>query len=408
MDDLTKSFDTPEEILKCLEEDRSEPNLSHRRAELFKKAAYLAASRGDLESARGHWAEFLLYSLHAAEPDNDNGDYLQPMITIGTWGWPDPNSIPDNMLDYLEERFERTGNPYLKARYADFLWQRGRGHLYARHAALAHLEVVRQEAEQGRYHHAADSARRSLSLAFALNDKRLTAQVVEDVTTQAERWVREGVDAGFFVTPIIEKILTHSRLRDRTLLRRWEELLRAGLTATGEHHTRRELLSKLSMVLARSSRTEDARQYKVQIGEEWEAEAEERKSESLVAAVFYNSALQAYAEAGASSKVEELKVKTRAKYKSAEKDLKPISWEFKIDVGPWTDQVSEWLNEGCREALQRLAGYPTLIPSWRAAEEQSDRLSKEAPLSQLIPTTILDDGRPVSHGQTEEEQKTNC
>ena len=406
MSDGEPTFGAPEEILAHIEGDTSALGLNLSRGRLFQKAAAMFALRGDSDKTRRCCAESVLFYAHAQEPaaDDPRARYLGPLAVMEGRAFADPDIIPEAMLDYFEERVKQTNNPYLKARYADLLWQRGRGHIYAREGIASHLEIVGREAAQEQYHTAVESARRALSLAFALRDGGTREAVIEKMTNAAEEWAKAGEKGRLFTPEIIDKILSRPRFRNESILNRWISLLKNALQTETGHRIRRDLLSQLTKVLDRRGRHEEARQYQIKIGEEWEAEAQERESDSLVAAVFYNSALEAYAEAGASKKVEELKIKTRAKYKSAEKDLKPLSWQFKIDVGPWTDQVSEWLNEGCYEALVRLAGYLALIPRWRAAEEQSARLNQEAPLSHLIPRTILDDGRPISHGQTEEER----
>lgn len=407
MNDARDSFDTREQILQYLEEDCSDPNLNNRRADLFRQAAYMAASEGDLESARGHWAEFLLFSLHATESDNGNAEYLQPTITIGSWGWPDPSSIPNVMLDYLEERLGQTGSPYLKARYADFLWQRGRGHTYAREGIAAHLELVGSETAQERYHSATESGRRVLSLAFALRDGGTREAVIEKMTNAAEEWAKSGEKGRLFAPEIIDKILSRPRFRNESILNRWISLLKNALQIETAHRTRRDLLSQLAKVLDRRGRHEEARQYRVEVGGEWEAEGRERAPESaMIAASFYNSALEVYTSAGAPQKVDQMKRLVREGYAKAEEtEFKSISHEFKIDFTDWDKRLAQWLELAPNEFLIHLASSFWLIPSWEEAESTATQLMATAPLSQLIPVTTLDDGRPVSQPRTDDDQR---
>ena len=408
MQDVESTFTSPEEILAYLESDTSPLAGNLERGRLFHQAASMLALRGDSENARGCCAESVLFYAHAQEPaaDDPHPRYLGPLAVMDGRAFADPDIIPDSLLDYFEDRVKQTKNAYLKARYGDFLWERGRGHVYARESIASHLQLVSREADQGRYHYAADSARRALWLAFALGDRRLTAAVIDGVTTAAEDWVKRGEDEHFFVANMIDKILSNSRFRDPSTLNRWKGLLEQALGIALEHTARRELLPQLARVLDRLGRREEARQCRIKVGEEWEAEGRERAPESaLIAAYLYNSALEAYTRAGASQKVDQMKRLVRESYEKAETEFKSISHEFKIDFTDWDKRLAQWLELAPKESLIYLAASFWLIPSWEEAESTATQLMATAPLSQLIPVTTLDDGRPVSQPRTDEDQR---
>lgn len=367
------------------------------------------ALRGDSDNTRKCCAESILFYAHAQEPaaDDPGARYLGPMAVFEGRAFADPDIIPDAMLDYFGERVERTKNPYLRARYADLLWQRGRGHVCARESIAAHLQLVNREADEGRYHTAADSARRALALASALGDRGLRASTVDTVTAAAEDWVKKGSDERCFATQIIDKILSGPRFRDQSTLKRWMRLLEEALLIATEHRTRREVLSQLAKVLDRNGRHDEARQRRVDIGAEWEAEAQEREPRSaLAAASFRQNALKAYAQAGASEKVEELKQMVRQGYeRAAEKEFGTISHTFEIDFTEWDERVAGWFELPATESLMHMAADFWLMPTWEEAEKIAADLMHEAPLSQLIPMTRLDDGRPISQPRTEQEQQ---
>jgi hypothetical protein len=397
-----------EDMAARLESDMSPLHPSTERANLFRQSAFKCAERGDSENTRRFWADYLLFSLHAQQPDakDKSGRYLRPMIQIGSLGFPDPDSIPDVMLDYFEERLAQTRNPYLKARYADFLWQRRRQHQHARAATEAHLAIVQAEGERGNHGEAAESARRALSLAFALRDRALVEVVVQTVTSISEGWVEADSEA-YSVVRIVEKILDNPRFREAPVLRRWANLLKEGLQRENDHYVRRDFLAQLARVLQRMSRPGDAQRCRVQIAEDWESEARDRESESwLVAASLYQSAMKAYAEQGQSDKVEEMKLKARASYKRAEEtEFKALSVEFPVDLAAWDSHIAGWLTLEPADALTHLAASPDLIPSWLAAEKQTAELEQKGSLSQLIPWVTVDDGRPVSAALTEAERQ---
>ena len=409
MSETEPDFTSPrEDILRQLEDYASPLNLNHRRADLWRRAAFAFAERGDPESARRLWAEYLVISLHAREPHSqDEGDrYLHPMMQCGSLKCPDPDSIPDVMVDHLEKRLYEIANPYLKARYADFLWQRRRQHQHARAATEAHLAIVQAEGERGNHGEAAESARRALSLAFALRDRALVEVVVQTVTSISEGWVEVDSEA-YSVVRIVEKILDNPRFREAPVLQRWANLLKEGLQRENDHYVRRDFLAQLARVLQRMSRPGDAQRCRVQIAEDRESEAREREPESLlVAASFYQDALKAYAELGLSDKVEEMKLKARASYKRAEEtEFKALSVEFPVDLTAWDSDIAGWLTLEPADALTHLAASPDLIPSWLAAEKQTAELEQKGSLSQLIPWVTVDDGRPVSAALTEAERQ---
>jgi hypothetical protein len=408
MGDAESSFTSPEDILARLETDSSPLSPARERTRLLRRAACTCAEREDWENARRFWADYLLFSLHARESDSKEkgGPYLHPMMEIGSRKAPDPDSIPDVMLDYFEERLARTRNPYLRARYADFLWQRRRQHHHARAATDAHLAIVQAEGERGNHREAAESARRALSLAFALTDRALVEVVVQTVTSISEGWVEADSEA-YSVVRIVEKILDNPRFRQAPVLRRWANLLKQGLQRENDHYVRRDFLAQLVRVFRRIGKVDEADACRIQIAEEWESEATEREADSsLVAARSYQNALQVYTEAGLSDKVEEMKLRMRASYKHAEEtEFKAISQRFEVDFTEWDKQIAGWLQLEPPDALRHLAACLDLIPSWEAAQKQAIELEKKAPLSQLIPRVAVDDGRPVASSATEEERR---
>jgi len=399
-----------EDMAARLERDMSPLHPGTERANLFREAAFKSAERGDSENTRRFWADYLLFSLHAQQPDakDKSGRYLHPMIQIGSWGFPDPDSIPDVMLDYFGERLAQTRNPYLRARYGDFLWDRRRQHDYARVSVEAHLALAPLEAEQDRHYNTAESARRALSLAFTLGDKKLAGAVVETVTHLSEHWVKRAADqAPYFVVQVIDKILDNSRFRNEAVLLRWVSVLEEALQRQNDHYVRRDFLAQLARVFRRIGSLDDAGRCHIQIAEDWESEAREREAESsLVAASLYQSAMKAYAEQGQSDKVEEMKLKARASYKRAEEtEFKALSVEFPVDLTAWDSHIAGWLTLEPADALTHLAASPDLIPSWLAAEKQTAELEQKGSLSQLIPWVTVDDGRPVSAALTEAERQ---
>ena len=403
--DFTSSH---EDILRQLEDYPSPLNLNHRRADLWRKAAFAFAERGDPESSRRLWAEYLVISLHAREPHgHDEGDrYLHPMMQFGSSKCPDPDSIPDVMVDHLESRLDEIANPYLKARYADFLWQRKRRHEHARAAIEAHLAIVQTEGQGGNHREAAGSARRALSLAFTLRDGTLIGVVVEAVTSISESWVK-GDSEAFSATQIIERILGNRRFKEVPILRRWANLLKKGLQRENDRYVRKEFLTQLVELYRRLGRLEDARRYRIQIAEEWESEAREREGDSaLAAASFYQDALKAYVEASLPDKAEEMKLKIRASYRRAEEtEFKTISHEFPVDLTGFDSQIASWLTLEPADALRHLAACPDFIPDWDAAQRQTAELQEQGSISQLMPWVTVDDGRPVSGTLSEAERQ---
>jgi len=209
-----------------------------------------------------------------------------------------------------------------------------------------------------------------------MRDPSLKTLTLEAVTGSAEGWVNIEAAAPF-TARIIEKILSNSRIRDRKLLSRWQNLLTAALCEQKDHWTRRSILSQHSAVLKRLGKQEEARQCRVRIGEEWETEANERKSESsLVAATLFQDAFEAYAKAGESKKAEEMKLRIRESYKQAEQtEFGVISQEFQIDFSEWDARVAQWLALAPGESLMCLAADFSLMPTW----EQAAQLAGELP-----------------------------
>jgi hypothetical protein len=299
------------------------------------------------------------------------------------------------MLDHLENRLDEIANPYLRARYADFLWQRKHRHEHARAAIEAHLAILEAYGEPGNHREAAESARRALWLAFALNDAELVEVVVEAVTRVAEGWARPDSEA-YSALPIIEKILDNEQFSDAVILGRWANVLERGAQRENDHYLRRDFLSQLVRLLRRLGRPDEAQRIRIQIAQDLECEAQERQGESfLIAAKLYQDALNAYVEAGLPDKIQEMKLEMRRNYKRAEEtEFKTLSVEIPVDLASWDAQVAEWLKLESPDALRHLAVY--LIPDWDAAARQTIELQETGSISQLMPFVTVDDGRPVS------------
>jgi len=409
MSDAELDFTLPREnVLRQLQESASKFESRHQRADLWRRAAFAFAERGDPESARRLWAESLVVSLDAREPHNgdDANRYLHPMIQVGSYVFPDPDSIPDVMLDHIEARLCEIANPYLKARFADFLWQRKRQHQHARAAIEAHLAIMEADAEPGNHREAAESARRALSLAFTLRDGTLVEAVMERITSISEGWVEAHSEA-YSVLSIVEKILDNRRFGKAEILSRWVNLLTKALERENDRYVRRDFLTQLVRLYQRLGRLEDVRRHRIQIAEEWECEARERQADScLVAGRFYQDALKAYAEAGLPNKVEEMKLRMRASYKRAEEtEFKTLSVEIPVDLTAWDTQVAGWLTLEPVDALRHLAACPDLIPDWDAAARQTAELREKGSVSHLMPWVTVDDGRPVSGALGEAERE---
>lgn len=363
-----------------------------------------AASEGDSDAARLLYCESIVFGAHQSESD-DQGDFLTPLAEFDGHKVDDPNSIPGDVLPYFESRLRDAKSPYLRARYADFLWQRGGGHEVARAAIEAHLQIADLESNQGRFHFATDSIRRAAFIAGTLRDSELLASIDASLLSMAESWLPRGEGAILFVPELAQATLRRPRVA-KELMEALGTLLDEGLRRSAEHRTRRDLLNVRARIFARLGDDEAARSTGGRIGDEWVAEAEERATDSkLVAASFYGSAFEAYSQWGDSEKAKQIKQLIRSTYQAAESEFGEISQKMEFDLGPWLKDVSSWSELGAVEALTRLASTIWLMPNWDRAAEIATDLRTSAPLSQLIPTVTLDQGRPVGQPRTDAEQE---
>ncbi len=316
----------------------------------------------------------------------------------------DPMTVPPELIAYMEERLKGAHRPHLKARYADFLWQKTGDHKAARQAVLSHIELVKFEASREKYHDAADSARRALRLCYALGDESLRQETEDALSGACAEW-SENEDAALFL-PEVAECIADNRQSSESRLKAWVEILKIALSNAQDHRVRRDLLGALARVLDRLARPDDAIALRAEIGDEWVAEAEERVDDSaLVAAAFYQHAFDAYAAAGELEKAEVVKRLVRTTYLAAESEFGEISHQAPLDMKPWQKEVAGWTSMSPVEALSKLGASFWLMPDWGKAEESSDHTARTAPLSQLIPRTTLDDGRPVSQPRNPEQQR---
>jgi Domain of unknown function (DUF4209) len=387
---------------KALEDVEEYVGMDLSRNKICMDGAREAASEGDSDAARLLYCESIVFGAHQSESD-DQGDFLTPLAEFDGHKVDDPNSIPGDVLPYFESRLRDAKSPYLRARYADFLWQRGGGHEVARAAIEAHLQIADLESNQGRFHFATDSIRRAASIAGALRDRDLRRSIETSLLSMAHSWLPRGEAAILFIPDLAEAILRHARVAKESL-EAFGTVLDEGLQVAVEHRTRRDLLDVRARIFARLGDDEAARSTGGRIGDEWASEAEERASSSqLVAAHFYGSAFEAYSQWGHSERASQMKQLIRSSYQAAESEFGQISQKMTVDLRPWLEEVSGWFESGTVEALTRLACTLWLMPKWDDAAEMATHLRTVAPMSQLISRVSLDEGRPVSQPRSDAE-----
>jgi len=117
---------TLEEVKQSIERDDYSDGLL-KAASAFEHLRDRANQLGMNEEAENAQADYEIFSFHTATPfiGQDTRDRLIPLCGTpdGPFSWPDIASFPEKKLNYCETRMNNTSNPFLKARYADVLFE---------------------------------------------------------------------------------------------------------------------------------------------------------------------------------------------------------------------------------------------------------------------------------------------
>ena len=315
-------------------------------------------------------------------------------------GFPDlDRDFPDDVIEYYKERANSTQNPILKARYCDVIWEKNRDHVYARNAINSYLSCWPLYFSNGWDRELIDSLTRALSISCMLNDQNLIDLSIqshfEAIKTLANErrwsWVSVIIDS------LINNATKYSKDVDYNYFLEVSELAIKEISENevDSFHFQRTLLAIIAKIHVIQKNENKIIETNVRIAETYAEEGDWKKihypSGNLVAATFYASALKEYMNIGGfDNKVDELKMKIAETNKAAQSsELKPISVEIEMPTEPLKKHLEFYGNKSVEEIYAMMSVDKNLLPSYEAAMQSAEKLSKEFVLQHLLPLSIM-------------------
>jgi len=405
-------------IISRIEGDPVLPD--HRRAECFKQAHDLFEQSGDTLRAAECRYGYLAFSFVApqrTDPRTTDQPRFEPAIhwTDGRSFPPPLDALTEDVWHQFAEAAMSTGNPAMRARYADLRWEGLRTHADARTAIQAYRELAQvllpielgaPGADAGAA--LADALARAMELALQINEDALARQCACEAACAAEQLVDGG--APRWAYDILSALVTNRALRGAVSLARLED---AAARAVRLHQSRADPVGEMARLWLRLRRRialirddrEGARQAQLEIAGSLERQGDREAAapaRKLAAADWYAQAGKAYRGAGdASGHVDRVQRKREEALNAAGAEFRPYCTTIRIpegEVETCLKRAAELLDEHGLIALGDVA-LPCAA-SARAAADQS-----LPPLLAALPEEVVRDARTVARAVTPDEKK---
>lgn len=330
-------------------------------------------------------------------------------------------------LDYYVERFAKTINPQLKSRYGDILIDyKGKKKIENKYdifcklvPMLLQVAKLASKGENEEYLYTISSLSRAVELCLNYNNEDLLKKSIQGVSDFLSeigqkynyRWVIEPSD-------ILLEILNHSKMNSlvdgdviRLVLKKLNEAREFWLEEK-KHQFHR--WACYCLVAWNKKLKKPVNDLNLEIGLSFELEAEYQQGRiertEGVKAGFLQMALSHYLKIGATSKVNEIKVKLKKAYLAEQEN------EFKTIMTPITipeeeqqhiEQILTYYRDlDSVEKLIRLFGCdPNLIINVLDLYKSVEAYFKEVILEARLPTSVIADGRRIAQATEYAEQK---
>jgi hypothetical protein len=338
---------------------------------------------------------------------------LSPMFS-GTkneseeWAWPDLGDFDQNRLDYLKSRCSGSTNPILRSRYAHILWE----HRSSKNRQFAEIAVDAYIDSAGIYEQ--NQNRRAMiecieaACVLAANAKYRVDSVVEKVRQVLGTVINCGDDGIRIIYDLGELIIQHRQEFTDTDLK--------NAVATCDDLAKKleidslydqavsvlEIGEKIGKKLRRAQGTWRHRIANIR-------EEQMKRSlggDKLRALLYCNEAMDSYGKAGDKAKVCEL----QSIRDSLGRELPLESFSREVDITETVGAVQEIAERVASlrtdEIIPILACDPDILPSHSVMIEAVRNQAKQAPLSCMCSSTVLDQrGNVVQVTEAEEERQ---
>jgi len=406
---------SPEELINLSETNTSD--FRWNRSDIYKVLFEKYEKSGEREKLENIRKEILIFDLSTHNSPKKRFDSMMSGITDKgeEWKYPDlEKDFPKEAIEYYKNRANVTNNPVLKARYSDVVWEFDKDVNYARLAVRVYLDCCPIYFTNEWDHELADSLDRAITIASIINDQSLIGESFKKHYELIKQLVEKRRFRYLF--EIIESILNRERrIREQIDYEYLKSIIESAIADYAQNvpdsfHLQRSFMELLVKIWQIRNNQDERQKIKVRIAESFIEEAEWKKvnypSGNLVAASFYEKALQAYMDLGSfPEKVEELKTKIKEANEAALKtEYKTISTEVKIPREKIDEYLKMYKGRKTIEVFQTMSVDENLIPSYERSKEEAIEQAKKFVFQHILPIAIMKGNICVKH-ISEEDKK---
>ncbi|PNR88815.1 hypothetical protein X925_05240 [Petrotoga sp. 9T1HF07.CasAA.8.2] len=405
----------PEELINLSETNTSD--FRWNRSYIYKVAFEKYEESGEKDKLEDLRKEILIFDLSTHNSPKKRFDSMMSGTTDKgeEWKYPDlEKHFPKEAIEYYKNRANVTNNPILKARYSDVIWERDRDADCARLAVSAYLDCCPIYFTNEWDHELADSLDRALAISSMIKDQSL----IDESLKKHYEFIKQLVEKRRFryLLEIIESILNRERkIGDQIDYEYLISIIEAAITdyvlnIPDSFHLQRSFLKLLAKIWQIRKNEDEHQKIKIRIAESFNEEAEWKKvnypNGNMVAAIFYEKALQAYMDLGKfPEKVQELKVKIQEANEAALKtEYEIVSAEVRLPK----EEIDEYLRmyEGREtiEIIKIMSLDKNLIPSYEEAKQQAIEQATQFVFQHIAQLSLMKGNICVKYISEEDER----
>lgn len=316
--------------------------------------------------------------------------------------FPDPSWIDEEMLNHARKRIGEIKNPLVVSIYEDLIFTYAKEkdkRAQAKKTVEAYLEAAKIQYDNDWMFEFLDSLLRSFEIANYVKDIKTRTEVIQKMFDYIKQIVRQNKPR--YCLEIMDALLKNFDLLSQDEVALVVEAARAGADFFGgkggdNRHLQRSFLEVIERAYKATKNNDKELATQLEQVDSYKMEAQEKSGSGLVAAHFYEKALELVRKLNDPRKEQqELKAAIeQANYKSID-EMKSVSVEFKITEKEKNDFIASVFVEDNIESLERIGGLPNLRPSFKGAKELTAKLAKDYPLQHIFGVSLIQQGRKI-------------
>jgi len=407
---------SPEELINLSE--TSIADFRWNRSEIYKIAFQEYKKKNEKEKIKDIKKEILIFDLSTHNtPKRKRFDSMMSGTTDKgeKWSYPDlEKDFTKESFIYYKKRAYVTRNSILKARYGDVVWELDKDVDYARLAIRAYLDCCPIYYANEWDDELADSLDRAITIASTINDQDL----IEECSKKHYEFIRQFVEVRRhrYLLEIIKSILEREKkIRDQIdyeyLIQTIEDaIVYYAQNISNSFHLQRSFSRLLVKIWKIRKNRNECQKIKVRIAESYVEEAEWKRENypkgNMVAAFFYERALQEYLNLGEfPEKIEELKVKIQEANEGALKtEFKTISVGTKVPREKIDEYLQMYKGQEAMKVFQVMCLDGNLTPSYEESKKEAIEQAKRFVAQHIFPIQIMKGNIVVKHISEEDEK----